>query len=70
MLYICSIKWSNMINENKLILYKDEEGKLSVSTRFADEDVWLTQALKRLSGSSKSIVSVRCGCWRATSIRR
>lgn len=33
-----------MINENKLILYKDEEGKLSVSTRFADEDVWLTQA--------------------------
>jgi hypothetical protein len=32
-----------MINENKLILYKDEEGKLSVSTRFADEDVWLTQ---------------------------
>ena len=30
--------------ENKLILYKDEEGKVSVSTRFADEDVWLTQA--------------------------
>lgn len=29
--------------ENKLILYKDEEGKLSVYTRFADEDVWLTQ---------------------------
>ena len=29
--------------ENKLILYKDEEGKVSVSTRFADEDVWLTQ---------------------------
>ena len=30
--------------ENKLILYKDEEGKLSVNTLFADEDVWLTQA--------------------------
>ena len=30
--------------ENKLILYKDEEGKVSVNTRFADEDVWLTQA--------------------------
>ena len=23
--------------ENKLILYKDEEGKVSVNTRFADE---------------------------------
>ena len=31
--------------ENKLILYKDEEGWVSVNTRFADEDVWLTQAL-------------------------
>ena len=30
--------------ENKIILYKDEEDKLSVNTRFADEDVWLTQA--------------------------
>ncbi len=30
--------------ENKLILYKDEEGQLSVNTLFADEDVWLTQA--------------------------
>jgi len=30
--------------ENKLILYKDEEGRVSVNTRFADEDVWLTQA--------------------------
>ena len=29
--------------ENKLILYKDEKGKLSVNTLFADEDVWLTQ---------------------------
>ena len=28
---------------NKLILYKDEDGKVSVNTRFADEDVWLTQ---------------------------
>ena len=30
--------------ENKLILYKDESGRVSVNTRFADEDVWLTQA--------------------------
>lgn len=29
--------------ENKIILYKDEEGKLSINTLFADEDVWLTQ---------------------------
>ena len=44
--------------ENKLILYKDEEGKVSVSTRFADEDVWLTQAqLVEIYQSSKSNVS-------------
>ena len=30
--------------ENKLILYKDGEGKLRINTLFADEDVWLTQA--------------------------
>ena len=30
-----------MDKENKLILYKDDEGKVNV--RFADEDVWLTQ---------------------------
>ena len=27
--------------ENKLILYKDGNGKVSVDIRFADEDVWL-----------------------------
>ena len=32
-----------MDKENKLILYKDEEGRVSVKTRFADEDVWLTR---------------------------
>ncbi len=32
-----------MDKENKLILYKDEEGRVSVNVRFADEDVWLTQ---------------------------
>ena len=32
-----------MDKENKLILYKDDEGKVSVNTRFADEDVWLTR---------------------------
>ena len=33
-----------MYKENKIILYKDDDGKVSVNTRFADEDVWLTQA--------------------------
>ena len=33
-----------MTKENKLILYKDEEGWVSVNVRFAEEDVWLTQA--------------------------
>ena len=32
-----------MDKENKLILYKDNDGKVSVNVRFADEDVWLTQ---------------------------
>ena len=44
--------------ENKLILYKDNEGKLSVNTLFADEDVWLTQAqLVEIYQSSKSNIS-------------
>ena len=33
-----------MDKENKLILYNDDESRVSVNTRFADEDVWLTQA--------------------------
>ena len=48
----------NMDKENKLILYKDEEGRVSVNTRFADEDVWLTQAqLVEIYQSSKSNIS-------------
>ena len=47
-----------MDKENKLILSKDEEGKLSVNTLFADEDVWLTQAqLVEIYQSSKSNIS-------------
>ena len=30
---------------NKLILYKDDEGRVSVNVRFADEDVWLTREI-------------------------
>lgn len=33
----------DMDKEIKLILYKDEEGKVGVNTRFADEDVGLKQ---------------------------
>lgn len=33
-----------MDRENKLILYKDDEGRVNVNVRFADEDIWLTQA--------------------------
>ncbi len=44
--------------ENKLVLYKDDEGKLSINTLFADEDVWLTQAqLVESYKSSKSNIS-------------
>ncbi|MBQ8969099.1 MAG: virulence RhuM family protein [Bacteroidaceae bacterium] len=44
--------------DNKLILYKDENGRVSVSVRFADEDVWLTQAqLVEIYQTSKSNVS-------------
>ena len=32
-----------MDKENKLIFYKDDEGKVNVNVRFADEDVWLTR---------------------------
>jgi hypothetical protein len=30
-------------NENKIILYQDENGVTNVSVRFSDEDLWLTQ---------------------------
>lgn len=32
------------MGNNKLILYQDDHGKVNVNVRFADEDVWLTQA--------------------------
>jgi hypothetical protein len=46
-----------MYKENKLILYKDEEGSVSVNTRFADEDVWLTQQLAEIYCTTKQNVS-------------
>lgn len=32
-----------MDKDNKIILYKDADGRVSVNVRFADEDVWLTR---------------------------
>ena len=47
-----------MNKENKIILYKDDDGKVSVNTRFADEDVWLTQAqLAEIYQTTKQNVS-------------
>ncbi|MBO5615732.1 MAG: virulence RhuM family protein [Prevotella sp.] len=47
-----------MDKENKLILYKDEEGRVSVNVRFADEDVWLTQQqLAEIYSTTKQNVS-------------
>lgn len=33
----------NTERDNKMIVYRDDEGKTIVSVRFADEDIWLTQ---------------------------
>lgn len=30
-------------NNNRLIIYQDDNGVTKVNVRFADEDVWLTQ---------------------------
>ena len=42
-----------MNKENKLILYKDESGKVSLNVRFADEDVWLTWLPRTVAYSSE-----------------
>ena len=47
-----------MKEENKIILYQDDNEITRVSVRFADEDVWLTQAqLVEIYQTSKSNVS-------------
>ena len=47
-----------MKEENKVILYQDDNEITRVSVRFADEDVWLTQAqLVEIYQTSKSNVS-------------
>ena len=51
-----------MDKENKLILYKDEEGRVSVNTRFADEDVWLTREnLAEMYATTPQNISLHVG---------
>ncbi len=51
-----------MDKENKLILYKDEEGRVSVNTRFADEDVWLTrEQLAEIYATTPQNISLHVG---------
>ncbi|MBQ4194654.1 MAG: hypothetical protein II622_00970, partial [Thermoguttaceae bacterium] len=44
--------------ENKLVLYKDDEGKLSVNTLFADEDA-SARSSSRLESSPNSSSPIR-----------
>ena len=47
-----------MAEENKIILYQDDNEVVRVSVRFADEDLWLTQSqLSEIYQTSKSNVS-------------
>ncbi len=51
-----------MDKENKLILYKDEEGRVSVNTRFADEDVGLTREnLAEMYANTPQNISLHVG---------
>ena len=48
--------------ENKLILYKDDEGRVSVNVRFADEDVWLTrESLAEIYSTTPQNISLHVG---------
>lgn len=48
--------------ENKLILYKDNEGKVTVNVRFADEDVWLTREhLAEIYATTPQNISIHIG---------
>ena len=51
-----------MNKENKLILYKDESGKVSLNVRFADEDVWLTREnLAEIYATTPQNISLHIG---------
>ena len=45
-----------------MILYKDGEGRVSVNTRFADEDVWLTrEILAEIYATTPQNISLNVG---------
>ena len=51
-----------MMEENKIILYKDEEGRVNVNVRFADEDVWLTREhLAEIYATTPQNISLHVG---------
>jgi hypothetical protein len=51
-----------MMEENKIILYKDKEGKVNVNVRFADEDVWLTREhLAEIYATTPQNISLHVG---------
>ena len=51
-----------MDKENKLILYKDYEGKVNVNVRFANEDVWLTREnLAEIYATTPQNISLHAG---------
>ena len=55
-------RYNDMDKENKLILYKDDEGRVSVNTRFADEDVWLTREnLAEIYATTPQNISLHVG---------
>lgn len=52
-----------MKRENKLILFTDDEGKVSINVCFADEDVWLTQEqLAQIYATTQQNVSQHVKC--------
>lgn len=52
-----------MMNKgNKLTLYKDDEGKVNVNVRFADEEVWLTREnLAEIYATTPQNISLHVG---------
>ena len=51
-----------MDKENKLILYRDEEGRVSVNTRFSDKDVWLKrEQLAEIYATTPQNISLHVG---------
>ena len=51
-----------MDKDNKIILYKDADGRVSVNVRFADEDVWLTREhLAEIYATTPQNISLHVG---------